>query len=808
MKQSKKIIGFFRPCDLLTMSGTLCTFVGILLLLNQHFTYAVLFLMLSGLCDGFDGTLARKKKYDDSQKTYGVQLDSLSDVICFGVFPALITATLSPHIISYIICALYMLCGVIRLAYFNMLDITKKAKKGIFIGMPITSISIIYPIIYIITIVIDFNYLKYVLPVVLLITGILFIYRKEYPKPNIPKIFNKLFNKYLVNYLLFPLFLLLGSNLIFILNNYAPVESISMLISTTIHHIGPFIFIFLLILLLFITLSFIMGNTKRSKITLIVIFGILVLINDIKFNIMGIPLEISDVDYLKPSSMEMMGIATTSIGPWIFKTIIKTIIFVIICLTTLLRNIEYKYNIKKRLLLITTFLILNILIFMLLIKNNIFVINNIYRTTQEEINQNVSANNIYVEYGYYQGLLLNALSKTNYTNNPPEGYDKSIVLKELEKYKNVEENIWGKANVVFLLSESFSDMSKISNTTFDKDLTPNITKYSKDKDKMVFDFISPTFGGCTVNTEFEVLTGGSINYFAPGFIPWTQYYNNDNGELSPSLIREFNNNGYTTMYITPWKKDLYKSGYVYTLFGTDKKKYLEELKGNYKGIYYSDESFINDIFNELKDTKDNNYKFIFGATAQNHYPYSKDKYDNYDINIKETSLKGEDKDIMLNYAQGIYDADKELGNLYEKIKTLKTPTIVVFFGDHLPYTTDSKGYDPYLSDDYFNTDNTNVNELRKYTTKAVILSNFDLKTEKITSMNASFLGAYVLNKMDLKISDYFKYIANSEKIAPAYNRNSILVDDKVINYLGDKEKAEQIKNLNYVQYYSFYDSIK
>jgi hypothetical protein len=325
---------------------------------------------------------------------------------------------------------------------------------------------------------------------------------------------------------------------------------------------------------------------------------------------------------------------------------------------------------------------------------------------------------------------------------------------------------------------------------------------------MVFDFIAPTFGGCTVNTEFEVLTGGSINYFAPGFIPWTQYYNNDNGELSPSLIREFNNNGYTTMYITPWKKDLYKSGYVYTLFGTDKKKYLEELKGNYKGIYYSDESFINDIFNELKDTKDNNYKFIFGATAQNHYPYPKDKYENYDIKITKTSLKGEDKDIMLNYAQGIYDADKELGNLYEKIKTLKTPTIIVFFGDHLPYTTDSKGYDPYLSDDYFNTDNINVNELRKYTTKAVILSNFDLKTENIKSMNASFLGAYVLNKMDLKISDYFKYIANSEKIVSSYNRNSILVNDKIINYSEDEEKYNQIKNLNYVQYYSFYDSIK
>lgn len=120
------------------MLGTTIAFIGMCCAFNGHFSLASLCLMLSGICDSFDGTLARKYKYDKSQQEYGVQLDSLSDVICFGILPAIITVLISTSIVSVIICIFYMLCGVIRLAYFNMLHTTKAAKKGEYIGLPIT----------------------------------------------------------------------------------------------------------------------------------------------------------------------------------------------------------------------------------------------------------------------------------------------------------------------------------------------------------------------------------------------------------------------------------------------------------------------------------------------------------------------------------------------------------------------------------------------------------------------------------------------------------------------------------------------
>ena len=298
---------------------------------------------------------------------------------------------------------------------------------------------------------------------------------------------------------------------------------------------------------------------------------------------------------------------------------------------------------------------------------------------------------------------------------------------------------------MFILSEAFSDIENVSEVEFDKPLTPFINSIKDDNDKMVFDLYVNSFGSISVNTEFEILTGSSMATW-PYVIPYTAYYDEDNSKYAPNIIREFNNNGYHTMYLTPWGQASYKSEYVYGLFGTDEKVYGDSLSGENKGNWYSDKSFMNDIYNQLKDTSEGNYKFIMSATGQNHYPYDANIYDTYDISVTSDTLSEEDIGMIRTYAQGIYDADKELKNLYEMIQTLDVPTIVVFYGDHLPYIVNTQGGNPYVDSAYFNTENEALNEFRKFTTKAVILSNFDLDTsDDFDYLNASYLGSYVLN---------------------------------------------------------------
>ncbi len=310
------------------------------MILKNHFTVSVLFMLLSGLCDAFDGRLARKYKYNKSQQTYGVELDSLSDVICFGFFPAALTAALSNSIVSLAICAFYLLCGVIRLAYFNMLSITNEAKKNTYIGLPITSVAIVYPIVMLITRMINFDLLKYVMPSLLLMLGMCFISNFEMKKPDIGKVLKKIFNKYVVNFIIFPVFILVFSDLIFKLNNIP--FNIQSIFTSIFSNFNVFVLFAIFISSLILLCTAIFNNTKLSKMIMLIITLVILGINDIKYKIMGVPLEVSDINYLNPDNMQMMTTATTSIGLWVFKVLIKLIIVGIIGYFIIKVDKEYK----------------------------------------------------------------------------------------------------------------------------------------------------------------------------------------------------------------------------------------------------------------------------------------------------------------------------------------------------------------------------------------------------------------------------------------------------------------------------------
>ena len=181
----KRFIGYYRPCDFMTMTGTAFGFTGIMLSAAGHFVLAGVCLLMSGLCDGLDGTLARKHNYDQNARNYGVQLDSLSDTVCFGVAPAFLTACIAHNIVSYVFCGLYILCGVIRLAYFNMLAADPNAEKGVYIGLPITAVSIVYPPVLFILSAAGSESMGIILTSLLVVLALLFISRFKIKKPNI-----------------------------------------------------------------------------------------------------------------------------------------------------------------------------------------------------------------------------------------------------------------------------------------------------------------------------------------------------------------------------------------------------------------------------------------------------------------------------------------------------------------------------------------------------------------------------------------------------------------------------------------------
>lgn len=806
----RKIIGYYRKCDILTMCGTFLAFIGIILAINDHFTFSAFCLFLCGVCDGFDGKLARMKRYKKEQKVYGAQLDSLSDVICFGVFPVILTSLICNNIYVYIISAIYMLCGLVRLAYFNTLDIMPKSNKNVFIGVPITTVAIIYPIILFIIRFINFNILKIVMPIILLILSISYILNIEFKKPDIIEMLKKIFNKYTVNLICFPMFILFISDLFYKINGFGGRVYFDVFKSIFSNFL-PFLFLTLIFSLLTLILTALFNDSKKAKIVILVLTLILLFVNDIKYSIMGIPIELTDVGYLNPDNMNMMGTATSSIGLWIIKSIIKAIVYILLgmIITVFDKYHNLKFNdLKKRVIIPIISIIILVVPFLFNNHINNFVLKRIYTMTKSEILAAANIDQLYYEKGYFQGMYLDTLGNKFVL---PDQYSKKNAQNAInDAVSKSSPSKWKKANVVVLLSETFSDPQRLNGVEYDRELMPNIKSYEKDDDKIVTDLLVNPYGGTSVNSEFEVLTGASLSFLNVGYIGYTQYYNDNLKGKNQSLINEFNNNGYETMYLTPWGETSYRSKYVYSILGADKTIYGKDLKGKIKGTYYSDESLMNDIYDQLKTTSKDNYKFIMAASGQNHFPYlDKYKESDYDVKIKSTKYDKEATEMFRSYAQGIYDADKALNLLYKKIQDLDTPTIVVMFGDHQPFMTKKDNTSDYLENSYFNTDNENLNDIRLHTTKAIILANFKLDTsDDLDFINSSYLGAYVLNKMDLKVSDYFKFIDYSRKTIPVFNR-SVIYNSKTNTYTkmdqATKQEKGAINNYKNVQYYKFFD---
>jgi CDP-diacylglycerol--serine O-phosphatidyltransferase len=186
----KYFIGQYRFCDLITMCGTLSAIIGIILSLYGYEVVPFILLFVCSIFDSIDGLFARKRKNTEFESTYGVELDSLSDMISFGIFPIVLALNTVDYNLIYIIAPIYGLCGLIRLAYFNTLNITKTSEKGYFRGVPITTIAFIYPLIYILHLI---NYDVYGIAsiITLIVLGILFISNIRVKKPDISKLFSR-----------------------------------------------------------------------------------------------------------------------------------------------------------------------------------------------------------------------------------------------------------------------------------------------------------------------------------------------------------------------------------------------------------------------------------------------------------------------------------------------------------------------------------------------------------------------------------------------------------------------------------------
>lgn len=152
MNTKIKLLGYYNYTVVLTYMGMISGFIGIIHAFRSQINEAIVSLMASGICDMFDGTIAATMNRSVQEKCFGIQIDSLSDLICFGVLPAVIVYSLNQNGFSLFISTLYVLCALIRLAYFNVEEQERQNKtderREFYFGMPVTLSSLFLPFLY------------------------------------------------------------------------------------------------------------------------------------------------------------------------------------------------------------------------------------------------------------------------------------------------------------------------------------------------------------------------------------------------------------------------------------------------------------------------------------------------------------------------------------------------------------------------------------------------------------------------------------------------------------------------------------
>lgn len=145
------MLGFYNYTVVLTYIGMLMGFTGISFAMSGSLTIALFCLMVAGFCDMFDGKIASTMERTVQEKRFGIQIDSLSDLICFGVLPAVTVCSTAPaNALVFLAAGMYVLAALIRLAWFNVDEEERQnesnAPREYYLGLPVTSAALLFPL--------------------------------------------------------------------------------------------------------------------------------------------------------------------------------------------------------------------------------------------------------------------------------------------------------------------------------------------------------------------------------------------------------------------------------------------------------------------------------------------------------------------------------------------------------------------------------------------------------------------------------------------------------------------------------------
>ncbi|MEW9699184.1 LTA synthase family protein [Paenibacillus sp. SI8] len=352
--------------------------------------------------------------------------------------------------------------------------------------------------------------------------------------------------------------------------------------------------------------------------------------------------------------------------------------------------------------------------------------------------------------------LATVLNTRTLFNDHREGYDDKAVaaiVNQTPKPNKAGSTV--KPNVIVVLSESFWDPTVIKGVEFSRDPIPFFHKLQASGTSGWM--LSPQYGGGTANVEFEVLTGNSMRFLPQGSIAYNQYITNEVDSLASIYARQ----GYTSTAISPFHNWYFNSNKIYEDFGFSKYIPIEYFKPNYSGPYIADSEVAANIIHATNQSQGPD--FIFANTMENHFHYYPGKFPKNTIDVKG-DIAPSSQGMLETLAQGISGADNMLKELVEHYEKSGEPTIIAFWGDHLPSLGDD--YATYVDTKYISGKDDPDFLKKMYSVPLVVWNNFDTDRKDKLNISPSFLGPYLIELSKQQGSYYTDFLEELSKKIP------------------------------------------
>ncbi|HFO1053276.1 MULTISPECIES: LTA synthase family protein [Bacillus cereus group] len=551
-----------------------------------------------------------------------------------------------------------------------------------------------------------------------------------------------------------------------------------------------FILSFVVIYAIYILVYNLIGKVFLSMILTSCTLVILGIVNYLKLIFRGDPLYPSDFTQI----MHMQSVIPMVMDYFSWSYIFVIILSIMACIVAGIYMRRYIQNVKTHLGIRA-----------LLVVGSIFVLyayGNFANTFMNKVFQKSGVdfvlwdqNENYASNGFVLGFISN-LDTT--VMEKPKNYSKENMLQIANDIKKQYSGNIGspkkkeKPNIIFVMSESFWDPTKATNLSFSEDPVPNLHHYIENFPGG--QTISPTFGGNTANVEFEALTSYSMSLLKPGSIPYQQVITNK--KEIPSIPTALKKEGYYTSAIHSFGRTFFKRDDVYKVLGFDKFNAADTMENvDVDGDYISDLAMSKEIIAELEKQKQPT--FIHVVTMQNHFPFTEGRFGENLIEI--SGLENEEsKGELETYTEGLRRSDEALQYLIEQLDNLDRPTLLVFFGDHLPSLGTNKSF--YKENGYITNEKTPSERLAMAQTPLLMYANFDMPNDNLGVVSPIYFSNLIFDYAGLNKSLFYQFLSAFYKEIPVL-RDELKVDKngEVINDLTKKQKEmlEQYKMLQY-----------